>query len=146
METEVGQDSLKKAYTWDFGKYNYNLKTMNLPNEPSCITLLPYQMYLQGQNSRYLMAWVYFSINKCGFYLIYDKSTDKCKSFEHFTEVSGFTPRKVTNEYVLSWCSHGDLKKHIFEEMLDENNRQKLKNLINAKEEMNPVIIKYYFK
>ena len=141
---EVGQDSLIKAYTWDFGKYNYNLKTLNLPNDPSCISLLPYQLYLQGQNNRYLVTWVLFSNH--GYYLIYDKSTDECKSFEHFTEVSDFTPRKVTNEYVLSWCSHGDLKKYIFEEMLDENNRQKLKNLINAKDEMNPVIIKYYFK
>jgi len=30
--------------------------------------------------------------------------------------------------------------------MLDETNQQKFEDLINAKEEENPVIIKYYFK
>jgi len=36
--------------------------------------------------------------------------------------------------------------KYIKKEMLDEPNRKKFEELVNAKEEMNPIIIKYYFK
>ena len=55
-------------------------------------------------------------------------------------------PKIVTNEYVLSFCNHGELEKYVTREMLDEVNRQKFDDLMNAKEEENPIIIKYYFK
>ena len=48
--------------------------------------------------------------------------------------------------FALSWCDHGTLEKYVSEGMLNENNRQKFRDLVNAKEEMNPVIIKYFFK
>ena len=57
-----------------------------------------------------------------------------------------FLPRKVTNEYVLSCCYHAELENYVTEDMLDEINRQKFKDLMNEKKEMNPVIIKYYYK
>jgi len=142
---EVGADSLIKAYTWDFGKYNYDAKNLNLPNDPWSITTLSYRIDVQGQNNRYLLANILLVDNK-GVYLIHDKSTNECKYIEHFTEPVDFIPRKVTNEYVLSWCEHGALENYISEEMLDETNRQRFRKLLNTKEEMNPIIIKYYFK
>ena len=78
--------------------------------------------------------------------LIYDKSTNECKYIERFTESVVFLSRKVTNEYVLSWSSHDELENFITEEMLDETNRQKFKDLMKAKEEQNTIIIKYHFK
>lgn len=145
---EVGLDSLKKAYTWDFGKYNYDAKKLNLPDDPGSIATLPYRINVQGQNNRYVMAYIYLRNNTpaAGAYLIYDKSIDACKYIEHFTEPVDFIPRKITNEYVLTWYEHGELEKYISEEMLDENNREKFHKLLNASEEMNPVIVKYYFK
>lgn len=142
---EVGLDSLKRAYTWDFGKYNYDPKKLNLPNDPSGITTLPYRMDMQGQNNRYVIAYIYQGTDE-GAYLIYDKSIDECKYIQHFSESVDFIPRKITNEYVLTWYEHGELENYITEDMLDENNRKKFHTLLNASEEMNPVIVKYYFK
>ncbi len=86
------------------------------------------------------------SISDASVYLIHDKSTNECKYIERFTESVDFLPRKVSNEYVLSWCSHrGVLENYFSEEMLDETNRQKFIDLMNSKEGMNPIIIKYYF-
>jgi hypothetical protein len=78
---------------------------------------------------------------------MYDKSTNECKLIEHFDESVEFRPWLVTNDYVIDWCYHGALEKHITADMLDEANRQKFKTLVNTVgEELNPVIIKYYFK
>lgn len=145
---EVGMDSLKPAYKWDFGKLNYDAKELNLPNRPSSISMLPYKINLQGQNNRYLLAQITMKSNKSGtgIYLIYDKYTNECKYIEHFTEQIDFLPKKITNEYVLSWCEHATLENYVSEEMLNEKDRQRFQNLINTKEEMNPIIIKYFFK
>lgn len=79
-------------------------------------------------------------------YLIHDKSINECKYIRDFTESVGFIPRKITNEYVLTWYEHGELENYITEDMLDENNRKKFRELLKTKEEMNPIIVKYYFK
>jgi hypothetical protein len=141
---EVGVDSLTKAYTLDFGKYNYDAKKLNTMD----ITSLPYIINLQGQNNRYLLAYIHSRIKSPAeyVYLFHDKSTNECKYIEHFSEPVNFLPRKVTNEYVLSWCEHGALEKYVSEGILDEKNRKKFQELLDAKDEMNPVIIKYYFK
>jgi hypothetical protein len=147
---EVGSDSLIKAYTWDFGRHNYDAKKLDLPNnnDPSSINTLPYRLNLQGQNNRYIMAQIRLrdEISAAGVYLIYDKSVNECKYIERFTESVDFLPRKVTNEYILSWCTHGALERYVTEEMLDEINRPHFRNLMNLVEEENPIIIKYYFK
>jgi hypothetical protein len=146
---EVGPDSLTKAYTWDFGRHNYDPGKLDLPNAPSSISTLPYRIIFQEQNNRYLMALIALrkSISNALVFLMYDKSTNECKYIERFTESVDFLPRKVSNEYVLSWCSHrGVLENYVSEEMLDETNLQKFKDLMNAEEEMNPIVIKYYFK
>lgn len=145
---EVGVDSLTEAYTWDFGKYNYDAKDLKLPNDPFSIITLPYRIFLQGQNNKYLLAQIGLrnDISKSGAYLIHDKSTNECKYIEQFAEFVNFNPRKITNEYVLTWCQHGELEDYISEEMLDEENLQKFRELINAKDEQNTILIKYYFK
>lgn len=142
---EVGMDSLRRAYTWDFGKYNYDAKNLDLLNDPKSITTLPYRIDIQGQNNRYVIAYIYQGDHDRA-YLIHDKSIDECKYIKHFTEPVGFIPRKITNEYVLTWYEHGELENYISEDMLDESNRRKFHELLNASEEMNPVIVKYYFK
>ncbi len=142
---EVGPNSLIKAYIWDFGKDNYDAKKLDLPNDPTSVSTLPYRINFQAQNNRYVMARIRLR-NMINGFLMYDKSTDECKNIERFTESVDFLPRKVTNEYVLSWCYHGALEDYVIEEMLDETNRQKFKDLINTKEEKNPILIKYYFK
>ena len=157
-------DSLIEAFTLDFGKLNYKLAEDVFPRElraslglslaPASVVwakLLeitekyPYKIFNLGQNNRYVIVRIDKKTDEF-VYLFYDKSTHESKVINRFEESVGFLPVTVTNEYVLSYCNHEDLDKHITAEMLDEANRQKFKDLMNAKEEENPVIIKYYFK
>jgi len=148
---EITTDSLIESYMLDFGKFNYKLTEQIFPrglpiDRIAEANKYPYRMYLQGQNNRYVIAELYLK-NSVPAILMYDKSINESKLIERFTESVDFEPYIVTNEYVLSWCYHGALEKRIPEEMLDETNRQIFKKLINTVgEELNPVIIKYYFK
>ena len=165
---ELGSDSLTVAYTWDFGKLNYNPNSVGSGiTSFSSISraeygemvvehtkLLPYRFRIQCQNDRYIIAQIilentdYFNGKgtlKLG-YLVYDKSAQKCIFIKNFDEAVRFYPMITTNEYALSFCKHEELELYVNKEMLDETNRQKFEDLINAKEEENPIIIKYYFK
>jgi hypothetical protein len=150
---EFGPESLVKSYTWDFGKHNYDASEIVIPEEyyrdrnkmEAEYRRLPYQIILQGQNNRYVMAQIRLNNDEFAC-LMYDKSTGEYKFIEHFAETVEFLPLQITNEYVLSYCNHVDLEKHVKSEILDETNRQKFNVLMNAKEEENPIIIKYYFK
>ena len=150
---ELGSESLVNAYVWDFGKYNYNadniLISETMRNDYDKMMeeyrRLPYMINIQGQNNRYVMAQIILK-NVVYANLMFDKSTQECKFIKHFDESVEFQPLQVTNEYVLSYCIHDELEKYINKEMLDEINRQKFEALMNAKEEENPIIIKYYFK
>ena len=115
-------------------------------------------MLMQGQNNRYVMAQIVVKSENRVYpmqqdseraYLIYDKSTDECNFIKQFVEPVEFLRTSsimiLTNDYVLSFCEHGELDKFVTEDMLDENNRKKYVDLINKKEEMNPILIKYYF-
>ena len=151
---KLGPDSLVKAYTWDFGRFNYDISEMYFPeryrNDWDGKVLeytyrLPYRFLTQGQNNRYIMAQIMLSGGKLG-NLMFDKSTQKAKFIEHFTESVDFRPLVVTNGYVLSFSNHEDIENFITTEMLDESNRRKFEALLDAEEEQNPIIIKYFFK
>ncbi|MDR2234049.1 MAG: 6-bladed beta-propeller [Tannerella sp.] len=142
---EVGADSLITAYILDFGRYNYDPQKLGLPNDPTSIITLPYRMDIQGQNNKYLFAQILLHDN-IPLIMIYDKSTDEERLIKNFIEQVDFVPRKVSNEYVLSWCSHGALERYVTKDILDNDNFQKLNKLLNSKEEENTIIIKYYFK
>ena len=150
----VGSTSLIKSYTWDFGKLNYDVKKSPIPEKDSNMDMnqlrdignsFPYRFSLQGQNNRYVMAQIRLK-NDVYANLIYDKSTDECKFINPFFELVDFRPIIVTNEFVLSYCTHGEIEKYVNEEILDETNQKIFRNLLNTREEMNPIIIKYHFK
>jgi hypothetical protein len=108
------------------------------------VNRFPYRLSLQGQNNRYVLAEIRLSTEKYA-NLMYDKSTNESKYIEKFDEAERFSPYVVTNKYVLAYCYHGELPKYVTREILDKKNRQKYDEFTNAKEEQNPVIIKYYF-
>ena len=74
--------------------------------------------------------------------MIYDKSIQESKNYPQLI-VSLFI---LTNEYLLTYCSHENMDKYINRNILDKVNQKKFDNLSNKSEEMNPIIIKYYFK
>jgi hypothetical protein len=83
--------------------------------------------------------YVYYPVKDNRIKVDLDKP-QKASLFDYFSRI------ELINEYVLSWCEHGALENYVSEEMLDENNRQKFRKLLNTREEMNPIIIKYYFQ
>ena len=137
---EVGPESLIKAYTWDFGSHNYDARNLKHFTDGTKLTL-PYQIRHQGQNNRYIIAHIHLRDNSDAL-LIYDKSTNECK----FTKSIYFRPILVSNEFLLFWVPHEWLKYLVREGILDEKNQQIFENLMNAEEEQNPIVIKYYFK
>ena len=154
---KVEPHSLVKAYTWDFGRFNYDANSRKYPTDINRMTemyvQLPYRIFNQGQNDRYVIAVIFISDNSVNYGVrlsIYDKLTQKSKFIEHFTETGYFIlPIAITNEYVLSFGNYDEqtaLKNFVNSEMLDDVNSQRLEAFINAEEEQNPVIIKYYFK
>ena len=150
---EIGVDSLRQAYAFDFGKLTYDIRktnyfkdynSKNMYEKLDVVNRFPYRLPLQGQNNRYVLAEIRVSQEKYA-NLMYDKSTHESKYIEKFNEVERFRPYIVTNGYVLAYCLDYELPKYVNREILDEKNRQIYDAIINAKEEQNPVIIKYYF-
>ena len=150
---ELSSNSMVKSYTLDFGKHNYNVNKMgNLfqikdpRNDPKKFTSqFSYILSEIGQNNRYVMAQIRLPKEDRLVNIMYDKSVQQCKLVGQFDESVGFNPIVVTNEFVLSHCYHGELYQYVNEEMLDELNRKKLEDIMKIKEELNPVVIKYYF-
>ena len=151
---KIEPDSLVKAYSWDFGKFNYDVNEIDFPEiyrndsdkRREYSDRLPYRFLTQGQNNRFIISQIYQNNHKPAI-LIFDKSTQECKLIEHFTEPVYFKPLIVTDEYVMNFIDPGKLEEAFpTTEMLDESNRQKIEVLIRAGEEQNPVIIKYKFK
>ena len=149
---EIYPDSLAKSYTWDFGKFNYDINKMshlersnNIMQQIDDDKRFPYRFRLEGQNNLYVMAEIRLK-NDVPANLMYNKSTNECKLIEHFNGSLKFRPKIITNEYVLTNCYHGELPNFVNKEMLDESNRQKFEKVMEIKEELNPILIKYYFK
>ena len=157
----LGTDSLIESFTLDFGKHNYKLTEEILPREvqqslglrgPEISAKLreleekyAYKIWGIVQNNQFVIARIE-TTNQKFVYLFYDKSTHESKVINRFNESVDLLPITATNEYMLSHCYHEELDKYVSEGMLDEADRQKFVNLMNAKEEENPVIVKYYFK
>ena len=150
---EIGSDSLIQSYSWDFGKHNYDVNKMTFSQEDykdiykliEAARNFPYWIVIQGQNSQYILAQIYLQ-NEVPANLMFDKSTQACKFIKHFDESLEFRPFLVSDDYVLSYCTQDELEKYISKELLDDTNRKKFEDLMNAKEEKNPIIIKYHFK
>ena len=151
---ELGPNSMIKSYIFDFGKNNYNINKMDMVvqikdprNDPKkFLEQFSYTIGSQGQNNRYVLARIQQSRENRFIHIMYDKSTQECKIIERFDESVKFNPIMVTNEFVLCHCYHGELEEYVTEEMLDEDNRRKLETIMKVRTELNPVIIKYYFK
>ena len=63
-----------------------------------------------------------------------------------FRQKVEFYPQIITDDFVLSWCNWGELDKYINKEMLDDTQKRIFEELIQSKDETNPILIKYQFK
>ena len=101
-------------------------------------------------NSKYIFASLYWKDTDHKANIICDKSTGKSKFILDFTEDVEFNSYRgeeiiVTDEYVLMVSQWVDLEKRITKEMLDDKQKVVFEELLQAKMEQNPVLIKYWF-
>jgi hypothetical protein len=148
---KIKKDTIEVAYTWDFGKFNRDVKKARFSNSNLAWNILhdeiyeqfPYMIFETGENNRYVIANVKW---KGGDFVnvLFDKSAQQGLFIKKFTESVTIRPYIVTNEYVLSHCNPGELEQYITEGMLDEHNLKIFNELIHS--DANPIIIKYNFK
>ena len=157
---KVGKEQLEAAFQFDFGTYTREGTTAIFSEQPgiSFSTIIeelfdqfPYLIHTVRHNSKYVFA----SLSREGLddkkNIIYDKSSGKSKYILDFTEHVVFNSYRwqeiiVTDEYVLMPSQWVDLEKRISKEMLDDRQREVFEELLQAKMELNPILIKYWFK
>jgi hypothetical protein len=157
---KLGKEKLEEAFRFDFGKYTREGITAVFSKESDkslskCVEELfdqfPYLIHSVRHNSKYVFASLSRKDLDHWENIIYDKSTGKSKFIPDFKEKVLFNSHRgeeiiVTDEYVLMPVQWVDLEKRITKEMLDDGQREIFEELLQAETELNPVLIKYWFK
>lgn len=110
-----------------------------------------YMIQSVRHNDKYIFVSLFWKNEENKANIIYDKTTVKSKYILNFDEKVWFNSYRgeeiiVTDEYALMPIQWVDLEKRITKEMLDDNQKAILENLLQADMEQNPVLIKYWFK
>ena len=157
---KIGKERLEPAFQFDFGTYTREGATAVFSKETESIfskrieelfAQFPYLIHAVRHNSKYVFASLSLKGLDDKANIIYDKSTGKSKFILDFTEQVVFNSYRgeeiiMTDEYVLMPCQWVDLEKRITKEMLDERQKEIFDELIQAPQELNPILIKYWFK
>jgi len=153
---KIGSNQLEPAFQFDFGKYTRE-GTKGIFSEESkrnskkyfeeLFAQFPYVLRTVRHNDKYVMAVVARTdlFNNRDI-VIYEKNKKKSKFISEFTEKVKFDMDIVTDEYVLRSCQWVDLEDYVSKEMLDDKNIEVFEKLLQAKMELNPILIKYWFK
>jgi hypothetical protein len=157
---KIGKERLEVAFQFDFGTYTREGTTAIFSSEAERFiskaaeelsAQFPYLIEAVRHNSKYIFASLSLKDLNQRANIIYDKSTGKSKFILDFTEQVEFNSYRgeeiiVTDEYVLMPVQWTDLENRITKEMLDDKNKEVFEKLLEAKMELNPVLIKYKFK
>ena len=159
---KVEKDQLKAAFRFDFGKYATDGRRVTITKEKTfaekteeVFNQFSYIIQSVRHNDKYILASLLRK--ELGEHpgprgnIIYEKATGKTKYIVDFTEGVLFNSTRgeetiVTDEYVLMPTQWVDLEKRIKKEILSADQQLIFEKLVNAKDEENPVLIKYYFK
>ena len=159
---KVEKDQLKAAFRFDFGKYATDGRRVTITKEKTfaekteeVFNQFSYMIQSVRHNDKYILASLLRK--ELGEHpgprgnIIYEKATGKTKYIVNFTEGVLFNSTRgeeviVTDEYLLMPTQWVDLEKRIKKEILSADQQVIFEKLVNAKDEENPVIIKYNFK
>jgi hypothetical protein len=143
----VENENMPVAYTWDFGKYNRNIKDVHFSNPSSSdvsknytdvTTQFPYWIVEAGENNSYIIAYV--KIHEKYVSVVYDKNSKESKVIDGFA----LHPCIVSDTHVLSYCNPGELESFFPVNLLDKKSKETYGKLIHL--DANPIVIKYNFK
>lgn len=152
---KIGKERLEAVFQFDFGTYTREGTSAIFSEESNnrlskfveeVFAQFPYVITTVRHNNRYVLASLLWKDANSKANIIYDKSAGKSKFVLDFSEQVEFDPDIVTDEYVLTSCLWVDLEKYIKKEMLDDRQKEIFEELVQAKMELNPILIKYWFK
>ena len=152
---KLEKNGLEEVFRFDFGKYpregthaDYSEESRNNREKiiEETFAQFPYYIKKLVHNNRYVLAQISFKDYNDRSNIIYDRILQKGKFVRDFTEKVEFYPQIITDDFVLSWCNWGELDKYINKEMLDDTQKRIFEELIQSKDETNPILIKYQFK
>jgi len=157
---KVGKERLEPAFQFDFEKYTREGTTAIFSEESrnrwskyveEVFEQFSYVINTVRHNSKYVFASLLWKDIDRRANIIYDKSTGKSRFILDFTEKVVFNAYRgeeiiITDEYVLMPCFWVDLEERITKEMLDDRQKEIFEELLQAKMELNPILIKYWFK
>jgi hypothetical protein len=145
---ELDETGLNVKYSWDFGKYNVDLK--RLPENKDLHKFVDYMFNLDMvngyvrilENSKYIYAIIHRG--KSIYHIIYNKLNESYFIFDKLKE--DIKPGVINTFYMDGAISHVDpqfISNYIKPQILDDKNRKILENI---KVDDNPVLIYYEFK
>lgn len=151
---------LEVAFKFDFGSDSRNGSDITFSKESernlyasmeAIFEQSPYIIHTVRHNDKYILASISIGDINNRSNIIYDRASGKSKLIEAFNENVIFNSYRmeeiiITDEYVLMPIQWVDLEKRITGEMLDDNQMEIFRRLINAEMEENPILIKYWFK
>jgi len=143
----VRPDDIKVKYTWDFGKYNFNIKDLP-PNESGNYyhsffqhPNFAYDFFFNTETEKKIFTGIRFRGKQLN--LIYDKLSGTYKLFEQFSEGINYPHLLIPFDGgVFAVVDPSDISENVKPGLLDKPNNETLKNI---KLTDNPVIIKYNF-
>ena len=157
---KIEKEGLDAAFKFDFGQYTREGTTATFSEETNysrdklleeIFAQFPYVLTTVRHNDKYVLATLLWRDATRRANIIHDKSTGKSKFILDFTEQVEFRPDNggvliVTDEYVMIVSQWVDLEDRITKDMLDDKNKEIFEELMQAQTELNPVLIKYWFK
>ena len=152
---KIINDSLYLAYSWNFGKYSYDINQMQLPDltdptkqmkfykEVMYSSKIPYTFSFSGQNDKYYYCSIFMKEKMV--HVFQDKMSKKDIVFSTMEENIGIFPLSIDNEKIIGitdddWMPLSSLMNA---KNANISNQEILKELTDNS---NPIIVKYYFK
>ena len=152
---KIINDSLYLAYSWNFGKYSYDINQMQLPDltdptkqmkfykEVMYSSKIPYTFSFSGQNDKYYYCSIFMKEKMV--HVFQDKMSKKDIVFSTMEENIGIFPLSIDNEKIIGitdddWMPLSSLMNA---KNANISNQEILKELTDNS---NPILVKYYFK
>lgn len=151
----IQKDTIIPAYTWDFGKYKYDLNEIRIPDltdptmqmkfytEVMYSPKIPYTFWFNGQNDQYYYCSIFTKEKMIN--IFYDKTSKRKIVFPNGKEKIGIFPISIDNEKIIGIIDDDWMPLSFLENAMKINliNEFSIKNL---PEDLNPILIKYIFK
>ena len=148
-------DTIIPAYTWDFGKYQYDLNEMKIPDltdptkqmkfytEVMYSSKIPYTFGFSGQNNQYFYCSIFTKENMIN--IFYNKISNRKTILSNTKENVGIFPMFMDDEKIIGITDNNWMTLSSIANAQKANviNQDITKNLTD---DSNPVLIKYIFK